>query len=75
MGYMDYSKFFELLAKRGHNRNWLRTHGISSRVIFQMDRYESITTNTICSLCELLNCQPKDIMEYKKGEPPKKEEK
>lgn len=73
MGYLDYTKFFKLLEKQGHNKEWLRNNGFHPRVVYKMERHENMGTDKLVELCELMNCKLSDIVEYKKGEPPVKE--
>lgn len=37
---------------------------ISNGVISRLRAGDSISTNTVDTICRLLNCQPNDIMEY-----------
>lgn len=37
---------------------------ISNGVITRLRAGDSISTNTVDTICRLLNCQPNDIMEY-----------
>ena len=37
---------------------------ISNCVISRLRHGETITTNTVDTICRLLHCQPNDIMEY-----------
>lgn len=37
---------------------------ISNGVISRLRAEESISTNTVDTICRLLHCQPNDIMEY-----------
>ena len=46
----------------------IKKHHISPSQITRLKRNESVSTNTIDRLCEILGCKVEDIMEYtKKG--------
>jgi len=57
-----YGKLFTLMAKKGITKYYLRTHGIHSTVVDKLIKGGTVTTSTISKLCDLLNCQPGDIL-------------
>lgn len=60
-----YNKLFALLEAEGKSAtNWLRTNGMHPSVVNKLRKNERVNTDTIDRLCELLHCQPGDIMEY-----------
>ena len=60
-----YDKLFVLLEQRGHSLTyWLRQNGFHSATVTKLRKNEQINTDTLNSLCRLLDCQPGDIMEY-----------
>lgn len=60
-----YEKLFELLKDRGYSSTyWLRQNGIHANTVDKLKKNERVNTDTINSVCKLLNCQPADIMEY-----------
>lgn len=62
---MDYSKLFELMRMKKLTTYRIRKENIISQSTLQKLREgKSVTTETIASLCEVLDCQPGDIMEY-----------
>ena len=62
---MKYNKLFSLLALRDMKKSDLVSLGvISSPTLAKLGKGESITTTVLCQLCEFLQCQPGDIMEY-----------
>jgi len=62
---IKYDKLFELLKERGHSSNyWLRQNGLHSATVSKLRKNERINTDTINTICRLLNCQPADILEY-----------
>jgi putative transcriptional regulator len=70
---IKYDKLFALLDKLGHSSTyWLRQNGIHPRTVDKLKKNQVISSETINSLCQLLGCQPGDIMEYVPEEPDKK---
>jgi putative transcriptional regulator len=62
---MDYSKLFFLMKAKGLTTYRIRKENIISQSTLQKLREgKSVTTETIATLCKVLNCQPGDIMEY-----------
>jgi len=62
--YIDYSRLWALLAKRGMTKNDLsKLTGISSRVMAKLTKCETVTTDTVARICEALECNVGDIME------------
>ncbi len=60
-----YDKLFQILKERGHSSNyWLRQNGIHSATASKLKKNERVNTDTINTICKLLNVQPGDIMEY-----------
>ena len=60
-----YDKLFALLKERGHTATyWLRQQGVHAATVSKLRKNERINTDTIERLCEMLDCQPGDIMEY-----------
>lgn len=66
-GYIDFSKLWELMEKKELNKQWLKNNGIHSNTVAKLTKNENVTCDVICNLCRLLNCQPGQIMEYKRG--------
>lgn len=67
-GIIDFSRLWELLERRGLNKAWLRANGIYSNTIVKLTKNENVTCEIIANLCYLLDCQPWEILEYKKTE-------
>ena len=66
---MKYNKLFALLAIRGMKKSDLvKKKVISSPTLAKLSKGESITTTVLCQICDFLECQPGDIMEYIKDE-------
>ena len=62
---MKYYKLFILLDKKEMKRTDLLKI-VSSVTLAKLGKGESVTTDILCKICEFLDCQPSDIMEYVK---------
>ena len=62
---MKYYKLFILLDKKGMKRTDLLKI-VSSVTLAKLGKGESVTTDILCKICEFLDCQRSDIMEYVK---------
>lgn len=62
---MKYYKLFILLDKKGMKKTDLLKI-VSSVTLAKLGKGESVTTDILCKICEFLDCQPGDIMEYVK---------
>lgn len=62
---MKYYKLFTLLDKKRMKRTDLLKI-VSSVTLAKLGKGESVTTDILCKICEFLDCQPSDIMEYVK---------
>ncbi len=61
---VSYQKLFSLMAERGVKKFDLRKMGISPTIVDRLVKNSDVNTSTIMRLCEILSCQPGDIMEY-----------
>lgn len=62
---IKFDKLFILLKSRNHSSNyWLRNNGFHSATAQKLKKNLTITTETVNRLCELLNCQPGDILSF-----------
>ena len=62
---ISFEKLNKLLEKKGKKWQYLRNSGISPGIVAKMkDKTGHIDTRTIQKVCEILSCQPGDIMEY-----------
>lgn len=60
-----YNKLFLILKERGYTSNyWLRQNGLHTSTVSKLKKNERVNTDTINTICKLLNVQPGDIMEY-----------
>ncbi|MCI8480265.1 MAG: helix-turn-helix transcriptional regulator [Oscillibacter sp.] len=66
---ISYKKLWDVMKKQSITQYALiKTYGISPAQITRLKRDESVSTHTIEMFCEILNCQPGDIMTYIKDE-------
>ena len=62
---ISYQKLFMLMEQKGIKKIDLRNkYGINPKTVNSLVNDKSVTVDTITELCEILNCQPGDIMEY-----------
>jgi len=62
-----YDKLWELIEKQGINKEQLRNKiGASQTTIVKMGRNENVSLDIIDRICDVLDCIPKDIIEYVK---------
>ncbi|RGS05049.1 helix-turn-helix domain-containing protein [Enterocloster bolteae] len=60
-----YNKLFHLLIEMGIKKGELQKEaGITASIMARLAKNESVRTDTIGKICEALNCQPGDIMEF-----------
>ena len=67
-GVIEFSRLWELMERKGYNKQWLKNNGIHSNTIAKLTKNENVTCEVLANLCNLLNCQPWEIMEYKRKE-------
>ncbi len=64
-GKICYRKLFDLMEQRKIKKRDLREkYNISPTIINRLNNNSNVAVDTIMYLCEILNCQPGDIMEY-----------
>lgn len=62
---ISYNKLWKLLIDKGINKKELiKISGVSSSSITKMTKGLNITTDILCKICDALDCDFKDIMEY-----------
>ena len=62
---VSYSKLFDLMSQKGLKKVDLRkTYNLNPKTVDSLVNNRSVTVDTIMQLCEILDCQPGDIMEY-----------
>lgn len=60
---IKYYKLFDILARKNLKRTNLLDI-MSSPTLAKLGKGESVTTKVINDICEYLDCQPGDIMEF-----------
>jgi DNA-binding Xre family transcriptional regulator len=65
MQMISYEPFFRLLQERGITSYRLGKLGFPMTTYYAIMRGKHISTQTIDALCELLDCDVKDILEHK----------
>lgn len=61
---VSYRKLFLLMDERGVKKIDLRNkYGLNPKTINSLVKNRSVTVETIMQLCEILDCQPGDLME------------
>ena len=62
---ISYNKLWKLLIDKGLNKKKLiELSDVSSSSVAKMTKGLNVTTDVLCKICEVLNCDFKDIMEY-----------
>ena len=62
-----YDRFWRTLKEKGISQYQLvNQYHVSKGLLDRLRKNEVITTYSIERLCEILDCQPENIMEYKK---------
>lgn len=66
---IEFSNILKMLSDSGWSTYRLRKEKvISSGTIDRLRAKQSITTDTIDTICKLCDCQPADLMTYKRDE-------
>ena len=64
-GTISYRKLFDLMETKGIKKRDLREkYNISPTIVNRLNNNSNVTVDTIMYLCEILSCQPADILEY-----------
>ncbi len=64
-GTISYKKLFSLMEEKGIKKRELREkYNISPTIISRLNNNSNVAIDTIMYLCEILQCQPGDIVEY-----------
>ncbi len=61
---LSFTKLEDLLKQKNLNKYFLRKNGINSNQLDKMLKSGDCGGKTINKICQLLDCQPADIMEY-----------
>jgi len=63
-GKISYEPLFKTLKDKNISTYKLFKMGFSDRTYYRMKHGEAIKTDTIAKLCELLECEVQDIIQY-----------
>ena len=62
---ISYQKLFSKMQEKGIKKIDLRTkYKINPKTVDSLVNNRSVTVDTIMQLCEILDCQPGDLIEY-----------
>jgi len=62
---VSYKKLWKLLIDKGMNKkDLISISGISTTSLAKMTKGQNLTTDVLCKVCQALNCDFCDIMEY-----------
>lgn len=62
---VEYNKLFDKLKAEGITQKTFKDEvGIGGTTFKKLRENDSVTTNTICSICDYFQCMPGDIMEW-----------
>ena len=62
---ISYGPFYRTLHQKGVTEYYLiYKQGVTANTIHRMKHGKPITTTTLNTLCEILNCRVEDILEY-----------
>lgn len=61
---VNYNKLWKKLIDLNMSKTQLREKaGLSTNVLAKLGKNENVSTEALCKICEVLNCQIDDIME------------
>jgi DNA-binding Xre family transcriptional regulator len=68
-GSISYKRLWDTMERRGITKADLKKEGfnLSPTLVNRLVRGENVAVDTIMYLCDKLDCQPCDILEYKKS--------
>lgn len=62
---ISYNKLWKLLIDKGLNKQQLiKLSGISTTSVSKLKKGQNITTDVLCKICQALDCDFGDIMEF-----------
>ena len=65
---INYNNLWKLLIDKGLKKKDLREMtGLASSTIAKLTNNQNVNTEVLCRICEVLDCDFKDIISYKKG--------
>lgn len=72
-GVIIFDNLWNILADKGYSKKWLVEQKVSPTLVNKLRKNENVSCELIVKICNLLDCQPCDFMEYarKDGSRPK----
>lgn len=68
-GSISYKNLWEKMEEKGIKKRDLREkYNISPTIVNRLNNNSNVSVDTIMYLCEILSCQPSDIMSYIPGQ-------
>lgn len=61
---ISYEPLFRTMKEKGVTSYGLQKMGFNRATYYSIKSGKSVSTNTICLLCKLLDCRIEDIIEY-----------
>lgn len=62
---ISYNKLWKLLIDKNMTKQQLiKMAGISTSSLAKLRKGQNVTTDVLCKICKVLDCDFKDIMEY-----------
>lgn len=62
---ISYNKLWKLLIdKKLNKKELINLSEISTSTMAKITKCKNVTTDSLCKICKVLNCNFKDIMEY-----------
>lgn len=64
---ISYSPLYETIKKRNYNslNDFVTTNGLSPNYVGRITKNEPMSTNTLNTLCSILNCSISEVIEFK----------
>lgn len=63
---INYTRLWRLLESKNLNKTYLRDNGVHPTTIAKMGRNEFVDIKILSRICDILECDFADIMEYEK---------
>lgn len=64
----DYTKLFVKMAENKLQKTDLTKRGINQSAVTRLAKGQTVSMSTLDRLCEIFQCQPSDIMDWKPNE-------
>ena len=64
MGNISYAPLWETMKRKGISSYRLQQMGFNRATYYSIKQGNSISTNTVAQLCNLLDCRVEDVIEY-----------